>query len=1029
VLQKAFPIVGGIALLGTLGELVKKASEAYDAFINVSKAAEKIREEYSKLDYSIRSQTDGMLVEIDKLNNETAKLLGKHQNLLQLEIDQARQSVDKLGQSLNSALGELQKLLSDNKLPWWAALIGKADADTVGIRIKGLQNSLNDIGDIGQAGIASAPNDTELERRKSVISNETMRAYGETIHDLNEDLKKAKALQAEREKVGVLGSLLSPRPADQSLPIASLETAIKATQRQADQVQASYNLEQATKTHDAVKVQVDESKKLLEERQRIQRDAANALTSAIEKEYSGYYKIVATYNEKIKSAQNFDRPYSKQFERPQMRTGHTADGSLTVTPINTGALTSQASTDFFKAQQIELKTQQRNDAEKYMNDLAANQIKADGMRDKALEEQRNFQNESLQAANDATVAQFDLEQQKLDEAHNARVKELESFNALSVKQKLLVEQQKLAIEQDYINKSRELQLGKLDVLTSQTQGQIVGQAEAIAGRATTQEQKDQVNADLSNRLSTLQDSRDSQAGIINSRLENQQAAAAEKAAKAQTQVLQEQYKTTYDYILKESNTFLEAIEDRSEGAWKRIANSFKKTFLDAFNNVISSTVAKKLADFVTGQSGSGAMGKQGGLIMGGSPTQAAGGIAGALSGIFGGGTGVGGTPPFVGNYAVAGGPMNVMGSAPIGVMGGSPLGAMGLPAGIMSGVPMMSGGPAGLANLGLNASEMAQVTAPLGHAPGGGGILGTLGGMFGGHGNSTLGIAAGGIALLSSLGQKGAGGMLSSLGGGGTLGYNFAKLAQTNPYLQKLLPNAGGVGGAVAGAAAGVGLGLFTQGLAHTGVKGFGETLGGGALTGSGIGFMAGGPMGALIGGAIGAGVGALSGLISLFRENPRDKVKRIVKQAYGLNLDDGMADSIAQIAKEQFGNNIPVAVNSAQVRQMLALWAQATGHGAQANAISPQMTAYNVQGSGGMLTNIAGTTNGFASTSYGGTVPTAVPGSGGVTLKLDGPAVTSLLTGVATTVAPAAVQQSYTSNSNRLGTYATLARPGLVTR
>jgi hypothetical protein len=111
---------------------------------------------------------------------------------------------------------------------------------------------------------------------------------------------------------------------------------------------------------------------------------------------------------------------------------------------------------------------------------------------------------------------------------------------------------------------------------------------------------------------------------------------------------------------------------------------------------------------------------------------------------------------------------------------------------------------------------------------------GMFGGLFKGGQANQLGMAAGGIALMQSLGQKGVMAQLSGIGGGGTMGYNFSKLAASNSTLQGIFPYAGGTGGMIAGTAAGAGLGLFTQGLTKSGWGGWGETVAGGATTGGG---------------------------------------------------------------------------------------------------------------------------------------------------------------------------------------------------
>lgn len=1042
--QKVFPFVGLVSLGGVIFEAYERLKKFYDMYRAFQDATRKMNDDFAKLTDTVRTTNAQLQVTNDKLDNQIAKLQHRPQNLLKLALDEAALSASELTKSLRAAYDEEEKLIKEHGV---SAIGGFITRQTSTSDIEETQRAFKDrltrMANTARSAADAASGNPE--RQAGILNNgitdreEAIRARNRSLNSELDSAKKAQAAyfsyQAEqRQRLG-LGpdALILSGPTNESKRIALLEDLIAhSSERATEIVNTQANKQKEVQLKKAEEIN-EGMKSLLAERLRIQEQAQHDLTAAIEKSGDPMYKIYAQYNDRVFTAQgkkgdwrDFGRSYSDIRKAQGYDDGQDfGSGAIKYTPALTGGMTTASSVDQFRARQLDAGTLAQQNASKYMGALDSIQTKQDEIRTKALDSQRNFENETLQHANDQTIQEYSFRQEKLNEWQTTQLKALDSLNAQTVEQKLRVEQQKLTIEKSYIDQSLKLELAKLDALEIQEKAQAEGDALRLIASGPRDARgnvdsaySNQQNDLLRQRIDVINDSYDRQRQIQQGKSGIQIDEAVDKASKAQTQVIQERYKTTYDTILKDSNSFLEAIEDRSANAWKRIADSFKKSFLDAFNNVISSAVARQLANFITGESGSGANGKKGGLIMGGG-----GGAGGILGSIFGSGGGVSaggvmGTPPFVANGGGGGSYGPSLGSLFGAGSGGVTVG----------GTPSFI--PAGLS--GADAANLAQLSAPLGNAPSGGvgGLFGALGGIFNGKGGgSSLGMAAGGIALLSSLGQKGAGGLTSALGGGGALGYNFAKLASTNSYLKNIFPHAAGAGGAVAGAAAGIGLGLFTQGVTHTGWKGFGESLGGGALTGAGLGFMVGGPMGALIGGAIGAGAGLIGGLVSLFRESPRDKVKRIVKQAYGIQIDDGMADSIAQIAKDQFGNNVAVAVNSAQVRQMIALYAQATNNGALANQISPQMTPYTVSSSGGVLTNIAGTTNGFPSTNFGGTVPTVMPGSGQLTVKLDGPQTTSLFSGLATQVAPAAVQSSYSSNASRLTSASALFQPGLVTR
>jgi hypothetical protein len=119
-------------------------------------------------------------------------------------------------------------------------------------------------------------------------------------------------------------------------------------------------------------------------------------------------------------------------------------------------------------------------------------------------------------------------------------------------------------------------------------------------------------------------------------------------------------------------------------------------------------------------------------------------------------------------------------------------------------------------------------------------------------------------------------------------------------------------------AALGGGL-LFLAGLQRGGLPGLAMTTAGGALTG----FKFGGPVGALIGGA----VGAVAGLFGLGRENPEDKVRKKIRQTYGVEIrDKGVLRQIVDMARQGFGGNLDIAIRSAPVRELIELYAATTG-------------------------------------------------------------------------------------------------------
>ncbi len=207
-----------------------------------------------------------------------------------------------------------------------------------------------------------------------------------------------------------------------------------------------------------------------------------------------------------------------------------------------------------------------------------------------------------------------------------------------------------------------------------------------------------------------------------------------------------------------------------------------------------------------------------------------------------------------------------------------------------------------------------------------GSVAGGMVGGFGMSGNSGSPLPAS-VAMLNpfrgggSGGSRGFGmfnpfaGWKNSLSGLGNIGYG----PKGGDFGGEVAGSYRGVGGWQGGAMlAGGGL-LAMDGLRRGGVTGMLETTAGGAL----IGAKFGGLEGALIGGAIGLG----AGLIRLFVKGAEQKAKEKIRNMYGVNIEDrGILRQIVQMAKQQYGGNLDMAIQTPQIRDLIELYAMTTG-------------------------------------------------------------------------------------------------------
>jgi hypothetical protein len=216
------------------------------------------------------------------------------------------------------------------------------------------------------------------------------------------------------------------------------------------------------------------------------------------------------------------------------------------------------------------------------------------------------------------------------------------------------------------------------------------------------------------------------------------------------------------------------------------------------------------------------------------------------------------------------------------------------------------------------------------------------------------------------------------------------------------------------------------------------EGTAGGALAGAGIGTMIMPGLGTIIGAAAGAVAGFGIGLGEKLAgvESPQHEAIRLVKELYGVKINSSMGDQIVALANSKYGKQVDIAVRDPDTRKMIELYSASTGQKMPLSASTPRGGGLSQQGGTlyqdpSYLYGQAGTYQSNLPVAGGGN-PQTIPGPGGVTFKLDGPATTALLSGqVVETANPSFVQSQFSraqnSSNGRLQNSAMLNEPGLV--
>lgn len=242
-----------------------------------------------------------------------------------------------------------------------------------------------------------------------------------------------------------------------------------------------------------------------------------------------------------------------------------------------------------------------------------------------------------------------------------------------------------------------------------------------------------------------------------------------------------------------------------------------------------------------------------------------------------------------------------------------------------------------------------------------------------------------------------------------------------------------GVNGMAGAALAGGGMMLAQKGLLGNDRgtwKGIGEGAGGGAM----VGMQMGGPWGAVIGAAVGFSIGLGEKLAGV--ESPEREAVRLIKQIYGVSIDNAMGQQIAAIANQKYAGHVSMAVRDPDVRQMVMLYSEATGQKMPLSAMTP--VGASLAESGGKLYQQASYVNGMPYTFQsslpvmGGYSTGNYPNPGGPTLMqvfVDGKGSGDYMAGNVFT--PSFVQsrwsQAGASSDGRTSNSALMQQPNLI--
>jgi hypothetical protein len=329
---------------------------------------------------------------------------------------------------------------------------------------------------------------------------------------------------------------------------------------------------------------------------------------------------------------------------------------------------------------------------------------------------------------------------------DARLRAVEATDAQTLRQKLAVEQQKMQIEVDYLERVHEIKLRLFDLETSQ---------QAIEYEVDMKRLGYEVDV-IGQRIAEYSQQRDEIRRNMETTTDAAVQAARENEAIRQGQLIRDEQRRIFDSLKQQAGGVFDALLQKSQSVWSAIGNSLKTAILTAIKDVVTSRVAAMLMQlfagtkvgFEQGGTGGGAVGRLGGLLgLGAVP-------------VFGGGA-----VPDLGGFGIPGAPGGTGGfSGPVS-MGGS-LGAGGAP----------------WANLGATgANYLANLKSFLG--VGGSVQLGpgmattwqaaTMGQKLSAIGHSNAALMGGGLLAMDGLRRGGTLGLAETTAGGALVGFKY----------------------------------------------------------------------------------------------------------------------------------------------------------------------------------------------------------------------------------------------------------------
>lgn len=364
---------------------------------------------------------------------------------------------------------------------------------------------------------------------------------------------------------------------------------------------------------------------------------------------------------------------------------------------------------------------------------------------KAIAQATAFQGETLQIQQDTDRARFDASEKVAERIRDAELRSLEGLQAETINQKLAIEQRKLQIESEFINRSSVLAAEKLQ---REQELELTALEVRYNAKLISEEQ-------FQTRRAAIIDAYGEKGRQLDLEFQDRSQAAQQNAANRSAQLVFDHNKRIYERIKHSAEGIFDQLFTKSQNIFQAIGNVFKTAMLTALKEVVTSQIALAFTRLLAGVRSTGSQGS--GLSGITSPAGGGFGRILGLGGLFGSGS-FGGVP-FPGSAP------NFPGAPP----GGTP---PFIPAGTSRGG---FGGFGNFAGFGASGKGFLSQLGNIGFGPKGGDFGGEVAGSFRGVGGAKGGglLLGGGILAADGLRRGGLTGLAETTAGGALIGFKF----------------------------------------------------------------------------------------------------------------------------------------------------------------------------------------------------------------------------------------------------------------